>query len=187
MNLIDYDSTLQEKEGEITLFCCAGIHVLPKLLGRSCLSLLPTGAKKHFLFIASPRPARTPRRRGSRCARAAAGRAAAPAPGHRPRRPASVHRFGRVSGPLSSWRGPRTALNCSYRGERVTRGLTCGVKSARRYEDQDADLLFDGPSRHGRRGSAACRHRKRSVLNRRGVGGSGSHGGARQCESAPTV
>ena len=121
MNIIDYDSTLQEKKGEITLFCCAGIHVLPKLLGRSCLRILPTGARKHFLFIASPRPARTPRRRGSRCARAAAGRAAAPAPGHRPRRPASVQRFGRVSGPLSSWRGPRTALNRSYRGDIVAR------------------------------------------------------------------
>ena len=26
------------------------------------------------------------------------------------------NRFGRISGPFPSWRGPWTALNCSYRG-----------------------------------------------------------------------
>ena len=29
--------------------------------------------------------------------------------------------FGAEVSPLSSWRGPRTALGCSYRSERVTR------------------------------------------------------------------
>ena len=30
------------------------------------------------------------------------------------------NRFGQISGPFSSWCGQRTALNFSYRGDRVT-------------------------------------------------------------------
>ena len=41
--------------------------------------------------------------------------------------------FGRISVPVSSRRRRQTALKCSYRGDSVTRGLSFGVKSARRF------------------------------------------------------
>ena len=38
------------------------------------------------------------------------------------------HRFGRISGPLFSCRGPQPALNCSCRSDRVTRDEPAGLR-----------------------------------------------------------
>ena len=45
-----------------------------------------------------------------------------------PAKPPLVLPFRADYGPFSSWRGPRTALNCSYRGDRVTRAWPVGLR-----------------------------------------------------------
>ena len=54
---------------------------------------------------------------------------------------------GEFQGPFPPVVVPQAALKRSCRSNRVTRGLTCGIKSARRKE-RDAFLGLDGPCRN---------------------------------------